>query len=74
MLEFSIKQGHFLLIEDMPEQVDPLLEPILTGQLIDVQGRKQIKCGDTFIDYDSKFKLFMMTKMANPNFLPEVFI
>jgi dynein heavy chain, axonemal len=29
MLEFSIKQGHPLLIEDMPETIDPLLEPIV---------------------------------------------
>lgn len=74
ILEFSIKQGHYLLIEDMPETVDPLLEPILTNQLIDVQGRKQIKCGDAQIDFDPNFKLFMMTKMGNPHFLPEVFI
>jgi len=28
-LEMCIKQGSYLLIEDMPEQIDPILEPIL---------------------------------------------
>lgn len=29
-----------------------------------------IKFGEDTINYDSKFKLFMFTKVANPNFLP----
>jgi len=28
-LEFAITQGYDLLIEDMPETIDPILEPIL---------------------------------------------
>jgi len=35
-LEMCIKQGSYLLIEDMPEQIDPILEPILMNQFIDV--------------------------------------
>lgn len=29
-----------------------------------------VKFGEENIYYDSKFKLFLFTKVANPNFLP----
>jgi dynein heavy chain len=34
----------------------------------------QIKLGDKIEDYDKNFKLFMTTKMANPEYKPEVCI
>lgn len=33
-----------------------------------------VKFGEDTINFDNKFKLFMFTKVANPNFLPEIFI
>ena len=34
----------------------------------------KVKVGDTFVDYDPKFNLYMTTKLANPHYLPEIFI
>jgi dynein heavy chain len=31
-LELSIKNGYWMLIEDMPETTDPALEPLLLNQ------------------------------------------
>ena len=33
-----------------------------------------MKLGDTELEYDENFKLFIQTKIANPNFLPDIFI
>jgi dynein heavy chain len=33
-----------------------------------------IRLGDTNVDYDPSFRLYMTTKMANPHYLPEVCI
>lgn len=33
-----------------------------------------IRLGDTDVDYDPNFKLYITTKMANPHYLPEVCI
>ena len=33
-----------------------------------------LKLGDTELEYDENFKLFIQTKIANPNFLPDIFI
>ena len=33
-----------------------------------------IKLSDRDIEFDPNFKLFLSTKLANPQFLPEIFI
>jgi len=33
-----------------------------------------IRLGDSEIEYDPKFKLFISTKLSNPNYLPDIFI
>jgi dynein heavy chain len=39
-----------------------------------VDGRKLIRVGDQRTDYNPNFKLYLTCKLANPHFLPEVFI
>lgn len=39
-----------------------------------INRRKLLKLGDSDVEYDANFKLFMSTKLSNPNFLPDVFI
>ena len=45
-----------------------MLEPVLTNPNL---GKKENAYG---IIQESQFKMFLVTKMANPHFLPEVFI
>uniref|UniRef100_A0A665WED5 Dynein heavy chain ATP-binding dynein motor region domain-containing protein n=1 Tax=Echeneis naucrates TaxID=173247 RepID=A0A665WED5_ECHNA len=52
--------------------LDPALEPILLKQTFMSGGRTLIRLGDSDIDYDKNFRLYMTTKMANPHYLPEV--
>jgi dynein heavy chain len=33
-----------------------------------------MKVGDNQVDFDPNFRMYMTTKMANPHYLPEVFI
>jgi dynein heavy chain len=67
-----LEEGYPVLIESIENEVDPMLDPILEKQII-VKGRKkQIKLGDTEIDYDDKFRLYMTSRMANPHFSPEL--
>lgn len=71
-LEICIRQGCPMLIEDIEETIDPTLRPILGRQTILQAGRTIIKLGDSEIDYDPNFKLYMTTKLSNPHYLPEV--
>ena len=73
-LENCIRIGTPLLLEDIQEYLDPALEPVLARAVHVISGRKVIHLGDSDIDYDENFKLYMSTKMPNPHYLPEVCI
>lgn len=74
VLENAIKMGNEIMIEDMPDTIDPLFESIVNNDIISNGGRKQIKFADKLIDYDPHFKIYFVTNLANPLFLPEIFI
>ncbi|CEL99773.1 unnamed protein product [Vitrella brassicaformis CCMP3155] len=74
ILEACIRLGQPMLIEDIGEQLDPALEPVLAKAVFDNNGRLQIHLGDSDVDYDMHFKFYMTTKMPNPHYLPEVCI
>ncbi|KAA3677119.1 dynein heavy chain, axonemal, partial [Paragonimus westermani] len=73
-LENCIRLGFPLLLEDVGESLDPALEPILLRQTFVSGGRLLIRLGDSDVDYDRNFHMYMTTKMANPHYLPEVSI
>ena len=73
-LESCIRIGRPLLIEDMTEFVDPSLEPVLAKAVYKSQGRLLMRLGDSDVDYEPDFRLYMSTKLANPHYLPEVCI
>lgn len=73
-LENCIRIGMPVLCEDIGENLDPALEPILLKQTFMQGGRLLIRLGDSDIDYDRNFKFYMTTKLSNPHYLPEVCI
>ncbi|XP_076764569.1 dynein heavy chain at 16F [Xylocopa sonorina] len=74
ILEASIRLGTPVLIQEVGEVLDPSLEPILLKQIFIQGGRTLIRFGDTEVEYDSNFKLYITTKIANPHYLPEICI
>lgn len=73
-LENSIRIGNPVLIEDIGETLDPALEPVLQKAVFQQGGRTLIRLGDTDVDYDPNFKMYITTKIANPHYLPEICI
>jgi dynein heavy chain len=73
-LENAIRTGLPVLLEDVGETLDPAIEPLLLKQTIRQGGRLMLKLGDTLVEYDRNFKLYITTKLANPHYLPEVCI
>ena len=70
VVEMCVSQGNFLLIENMTEDIDQVLEPLL-GRMLIKKGTA-IKLGDKEMEYNASFKLFLHTKLANPHFKPEL--
>ena len=73
-LENCIRVGKPLLIEDIGETLEPALEPVLQKATFKEGNRILIRLGDSNVDYDPNFKLYLTTKMPNPHYLPEVCI
>lgn len=71
-LENAIQFGFSFLIENLHEEIDSLLDPVLSKQFFKNQGVLSIKLGDNVIEYSKNFKLFMTSKMRNPNYPPEI--
>ncbi|TPX75806.1 hypothetical protein CcCBS67573_g02914 [Chytriomyces confervae] len=73
-LENAVRTGQSVLMEDVGEQLDPAIEPLLLKQTVRQGGRLLMKLGDSLIEYDRNFKLYITTKLSNPHYLPEVCI
>eukprot|EP00794_Sanderia_malayensis_P012733 gene12733-14038_t len=71
-LENAVRFGKPCLLENVGEELDPALEPILLKQVFKQQGSTVIKLGDTIIPYHDDFKFYITTKLPNPHYTPEV--
>ena len=70
-LELAIQFGKWILLENVGEELDPALEPILLQQKIKTGSSYTIKIGDKTITYNDDFKFFMTTTIPNPHYSPE---
>lgn len=71
-LENGIRFGKWVLLEDVTQELDAALEPVLLQQKFKQGGQDVIKLGDDTIPYNDSFKFYMMTKLANPHYAPEI--
>ena len=71
-LENAVRFGNPCLLENVGEELDPALEPILLRQTFKQAGSLVIKLGDSTIPYHDDFKFYITTKLPNPTYTPEV--
>ena len=72
IMENAITTGFPVLLEDIEEDIDPSLDPILK-KAYQMKGKVlAIKLGDKEIRYNEKFKLYLTTRMSNPHYTPEI--
>lgn len=72
VLENSITYGIPVLLENIGEELDPSLEPLLQKQIFKMGPSSYIRLGDSTIEYNPNFRFYMTTKMRNPHYLPEI--
>ena len=71
-LENSIQFGSPVLIENVGEELDPSLEPLLLKQTFKQGGILCIRLGEETIEFSADFRLYITTKLRNPHYLPEI--
>ncbi|XP_069790707.1 dynein axonemal heavy chain 7 isoform X5 [Narcine bancroftii] len=70
-LENCIQFGTPVLLENVDEELDPILEPLLLKQIFKQGGTICIRLGDSTIEYAPDFRFYITTKLRNPHYLPE---
>merc|ERR1740130_1172289 len=68
-----MSNGTPLLIENVEEEFDPVLDPVLNKAVIRSGKFLKINLPDKDgCEYNDKFKLYFTTKLANPHYTPEL--
>lgn len=70
-LEIAITYGKWVLLENIGEELDPALEPILLQQKVKMGSSYTIKIGDKNVPYNETFRFFLTTTLPNPHYTPE---
>jgi dynein heavy chain len=68
----GVRFGKWVLLENIKEDLDASLEPILLQQTFKQGGTEMMRIGDDTIPYSDMFKFFITTKLPNPHYAPEV--
>ena len=72
ILKLPLEEGWPFLIENVENEVDPMLDPILEKQYVKKGKSYRLKIADQDVDYDINFRLYMTSRLANPHFSPEL--
>ncbi|XP_029381754.1 dynein heavy chain 2, axonemal [Echeneis naucrates] len=72
VLENAIQFGNPVLLQNIQEELDPTLNPVLNKSFTLIGGRLLLKLADKEVEYNPEFRLYITTKMSNPHFTPEI--
>lgn len=72
VLDTAIQLGLPVLLENILEEIDSILEPILLKNLFTQHGLLCIKFAENILEYNENFRLYITTRLRNPHYLPEV--
>lgn len=70
-LENAIQFGTPVLLENVGEELDNILEPILLKQVFKSGGAMVVKIGDAVVEWSKDFRFYITSKLPNPHYLPE---
>lgn len=71
-LENAIQFGSPVLLQNVFEELDPSLAPVLNKSIVKQGGRLLMKLGDKEVEYNPDFKFYICTKLSNPHYTPEI--
>lgn len=72
LLKNAIEFGIPVLLENILEELDAVLEPVLLKNFFEQSGMTCIKFADAVLEYNQDFRLYITTRLRNPHYLPEL--
>ncbi|KZC07229.1 Dynein heavy chain 3, axonemal [Dufourea novaeangliae] len=74
VVDTCIQLGTPVLLENILEEIDAILEPVLLKNIYKERGVLYMKFGENVIEYNSDFRFYITTCLRNPHYLPEVVV
>jgi len=71
-LELAVKYGLPFLFENVGEHLDPVIDNVLERRVTEHNGIKTVQIGDSEVEWDDNFRLYLTSKLPNPSYGPEV--
>merc|ERR1711968_239779 len=71
-LEHAITNGGQVIIENLGEQIDATLDPVLARAFYKKGRSLMLQLGGEEVEYDRNFQLYLQTKLPNPHYKPEI--
>ena len=71
-VEQAITNGQVIIIENLGEDIDATMDPVLSRAIYKKGRNLYIKFGGEEVEYDMKFQLYLQTKLSNPHYKPEI--
>jgi dynein heavy chain len=72
VMKECVQGGFVVLLEGIDEDIDPAIEPVLSKQLKNFEGKEFIMFGDQMIPFNHNFRLYITTRLNNPTYKPEI--
>lgn len=72
VMEMSIQLGTPVLLENILEEIDAILEPVLLKNVYKQRGVLYMRFGETVLEYNPNFRFYITTRLRNPHYLPEI--
>ncbi len=64
-LELAVRFGKTLVVEEA-DSIEPLMYPLLTGDMQGQGSSNSVKIGDRMVDYNKDFRLMLVTRNSRP--------
>ncbi|CAM9131888.1 unnamed protein product, partial [Ectocarpus fasciculatus] len=71
-VEQAIINGQTIIIENLTEDIDPTLDPVLSRAIYKKGRNFFVRFAGEEVEYDNKFQLYLQTKLSNPHYKPEI--
>ncbi|KAB0793663.1 hypothetical protein PPYR_13283 [Photinus pyralis] len=72
VLENAITFGTPVMLENIQQEIDAVLDPVLVKNIFKQQGVYYMKLGDNVLEYSFDFRFYITTQLRNPHYLPEL--
>jgi dynein heavy chain len=70
-VEMAVSNGNVLMIEAIGQDIDAILDPLLSKQFVKKGRNFTVRLGSEDVEISDKFKLYLQTKLINPHYKPE---